>query len=366
MIAALEVCFGHLRALFFLPFSTRPKGILISAFYLGTGFAHEAVIIFFVLSGFLISRSVYFSYLKNTWSAKSYAIDRITRLWIVIIPGLILTAIVDHIGLQYFHSAAAYSGGVKYLGVLNPEQNSTPGIFLGNIFFLQTITVNQFGTNDPLWSLANEFWYYVLFPLIYIAYVSKKLLKRLALLGIAVVICFFIGKNISIYFFIWLVGFAIVLAQEHFASPSTRTVNMLILSSTILFVFILILMRLKIVDRTTKDFMLAGATGVLIYGLIHARALPRKIKTVAAFLSGISFSLYVIHFPIASLLSAILVGTPKIFSLRQFLFYILAFLIVLILVTIFWYLFESRYLSLRAYLKKGLLAGRWKKDISAN
>jgi hypothetical protein len=37
--------------------------------------------------------------------------------------------------------------------------------FLGNLCFVQTVSVPVYGSNGPLWSLANEFWYYVMFPL---------------------------------------------------------------------------------------------------------------------------------------------------------------------------------------------------------
>jgi peptidoglycan/LPS O-acetylase OafA/YrhL len=43
--------------------------------------------------------------------------------------------------------------------------NYTATTFVGNLAFLQTIAVPIFGTNGPMWSLANEFWYYLIFPL---------------------------------------------------------------------------------------------------------------------------------------------------------------------------------------------------------
>ena len=43
-------------------------------------------------------------------------------------------------------------------------QALTAPVFLGNAAFLQRILVPELGTNGPLWSLANEFWYYLLFP----------------------------------------------------------------------------------------------------------------------------------------------------------------------------------------------------------
>src|SRR5947207_2354160 len=54
-IAALAVFLGHLRALFFVDFEElRHQGTLTKAIYLVTGFGHAAVIVFFILSGYLI------------------------------------------------------------------------------------------------------------------------------------------------------------------------------------------------------------------------------------------------------------------------------------------------------------------------
>ena len=38
--------------------------------------------------------------------------------------------------------------------------------FLGSMAFLQTIYIPTFGSNGPMWSLSNEFWYYIVFPLV--------------------------------------------------------------------------------------------------------------------------------------------------------------------------------------------------------
>ena len=60
-VAALAVMLGHLRNLFFVD-SYEIRGypnLLIKIIYLATGFGHEAVMIFFVLSGFLVGGSVF-------------------------------------------------------------------------------------------------------------------------------------------------------------------------------------------------------------------------------------------------------------------------------------------------------------------
>src|SRR5216684_7017015 len=57
-------------------------------------FGDEAVIIFFVISGIVIA---YVTHQREN-SAVSYALARLSRLWSVIIPAVILTVILDCIG----------------------------------------------------------------------------------------------------------------------------------------------------------------------------------------------------------------------------------------------------------------------------
>jgi len=48
------------------------------------------------------------------------------------------------------------------------------GDLLENLGFVQTVSVPVYGTNGPLWSLANEFWYYVMFSLIAVAAIQRR------------------------------------------------------------------------------------------------------------------------------------------------------------------------------------------------
>lgn len=54
-VAALMVCFGHIRNAFWVDYGDiQVKAWWHVPAYLVTGFGHQAVIIFFVLSGFLV------------------------------------------------------------------------------------------------------------------------------------------------------------------------------------------------------------------------------------------------------------------------------------------------------------------------
>jgi peptidoglycan/LPS O-acetylase OafA/YrhL len=93
------------------------------------------------------------------------------------------------------------------------SKNLTLGNFLGNLLFLQTILCETFGSNGPLWSLANEFCYYVLFPVSLGAGLScakGRLPMAIPLAGLAVLTAIFVGRDMLIGFLIWLAGCGVV------------------------------------------------------------------------------------------------------------------------------------------------------------
>lgn len=165
-ISALMVCASHLRNVMFLDRGeVKGGGHLLDAFYLMTGLGHQAVVVFFVLSGFFVGGSVLQG--RHTFSWPRFTLARLSRLWMVLLPALLFTALVD----QYL---MRFAPGILD-GIRSDDWNSGPSpekpwsnslsTLVGNCLFLQTITVPVFGTNSPLWSLANEFWYYFIFPL---------------------------------------------------------------------------------------------------------------------------------------------------------------------------------------------------------
>ena len=88
-------------------------------FYFLTGLGHQAVMVFFVLSGFLVGGHVYTAVAEGRWSWPDYLIKRLTRLWIVLLPALVLTAIWDRIGITVTDSS-------MYFGYLADYYHSSP------------------------------------------------------------------------------------------------------------------------------------------------------------------------------------------------------------------------------------------------
>src|SRR5262249_14488667 len=110
-------------------------------------------------------------------------------------------------GVRLHLAPTLYAGqtGTHMLG--NIAQLLHLPIFLGNLFFLQTILVPTFGTNGPMWSLANEFWYYVLFPCAFLALWKGTTAGARVLNGLVFLLCaWFVGRDILLLFPLWLLG----------------------------------------------------------------------------------------------------------------------------------------------------------------
>jgi len=349
--AAMEVFLSHSRTLFFKGYHEGAPSLLKTVFYLLTGFSHQSVIVFFVLSGFLISRTVYNSANAGKFNVKNYLIDRFVRLWVVLIPALLLTFILDKWGSHLFGGTAAYLGTIPFIG--SPDQLQHLGLrdFLGNVFFLQNFLVSPFGTNTPLWSLCNEFWYYILFPLVYFAAVNRGIQWKIILAAIAIGIMTFVGKDITLYFLIWLMGFGLVLLQEKFRNPSRGLIRAVLLIAVVLISVLLFYTRDSGGSRFTTDFIMGLLTSAVVFCSLNFRFPGGILKKAVSFISEFSYSLYVIHMPLAIFLSSWLIREPLTWNYKLFAIYIAIITGILAITILCWFLFESRYKQLRTAIK---------------
>src|SRR4051812_45639906 len=207
--AALIVLLGHTRSLFFSSI-TANSGPTPAADYIVRSnratVGEEAVIILFVLSGYLVGGSVLRSVKNGTWSWTDYLFKRITRLWVVLIPALALGISLDLLGMHLFGSAASiYTGPAPSLVPHDLSARLTWKVIASNAFFLQGILSPTAGTNNSLWGLAYEWWYYLQFPLLILAFSKRtKPFIRLLYLGLLLGSAFWVGKDIVTLFPTWL------------------------------------------------------------------------------------------------------------------------------------------------------------------
>lgn len=88
--SALAVLAGHVRLFLFPPMeSIAHPGLPLKTFYLLTGFGHQAVMIFFVLSGFLVGGRAAEKLSDGTFRMADYLADRVSRLKPVLFSSLV-------------------------------------------------------------------------------------------------------------------------------------------------------------------------------------------------------------------------------------------------------------------------------------
>ncbi|MDB9738454.1 acyltransferase family protein, partial [Gammaproteobacteria bacterium] len=100
-MAAAIVFISHLRNPLFLGYGdvlAQDKNILVQGWYFVTGWFPEGVIVFFVLSGLLVGGSGVAKVQNKAFTLKNYSIDRFSRLYVALVPALILCIILDKIG----------------------------------------------------------------------------------------------------------------------------------------------------------------------------------------------------------------------------------------------------------------------------
>ena len=101
-LAAGAVCISHLRNLMFVDYRRMSgTGLAGKAFYFLSNYGHTAVIVFFLLSGYFVGGSVLRQVEAGTWSWQRYLTERLSRLWIVLIPALLLTLFWDRMGSRW-------------------------------------------------------------------------------------------------------------------------------------------------------------------------------------------------------------------------------------------------------------------------
>ncbi len=269
---------------------------------------YEFVMVFFVLSGYFIGSSVLKDISADRWSWSKYLQARLTRLWVVLIPGLLLTLGWVEAQHHFFGDKTGF-GPVPLLHLLSWK------VFFGNLFFTQNILTPMYGNNGVLWSLNLEFWYYILFPCLILAFAAKTPRARILYGTIFVAIALFVGTFIMEYFLIWLVGVGVgLIPPRSVRAERSRFVQML--PSLLLFLFCLkipyMLYGIPVPAGGYTwyfgDLFVALSFGVVAHMLLsffnQSRTLNPRVARGFKALAGFSYTLYLTHLPMLNFLYA--------------------------------------------------------------
>ncbi len=305
-LAALAVMIGHLK--FFLGgigSPARGSGGFVPPLAANPNQmnpAHEAVIVFFVLSGVLVGGSVLREQRTKSFSWNLYLLRRLSRLLTVLIPALLLGFVIDsatrHLLLHFATRLTTALGDLFYIAL-------DWRTFLGNLCFLQTLDttrIRPFGTNVALWSLSFEFWYYLLFPMLVAALLSRSRRRRVIYCLLAILVALFLWRDPLSRFPIWLLG-ALATRLPLFLPERWQRLAIVLLATQ--FIACAGFLWIRPLPNFLMDDMILGLSfAALIAAILHRRSLRPKgvYARFAEHLAKPSYSLYLFHVPIVTFL----------------------------------------------------------------
>ena len=263
-------------------------------------YMQTAVIAFFVLSGFVIAHVTS----TTESSPQVYAVARISRLYSVVIPALILTLVCDTIGLRIDPTA--------YHTVSITLPNHQVGRYIASFFMVNSFSVSPWGvpgTNGPFWTLSYEFSYYIAFGLYLTRNRTALIIGAAALFGLA-------GFQILALFPIWLLGVAIYHLQKRWTIP--------VAGAAILFPLSAVLLTKTGWARngwdysTGRPFHLDYADALLVAINIYAASSLSRWLTAALswcrplirWLGSLTFVIYLCHRPLLQFMTILHVDKP--------------------------------------------------------
>jgi peptidoglycan/LPS O-acetylase OafA/YrhL len=267
-------------------------------------YGREAVMVFFVLSGFFIHLRAARPGAIAAEPALDFYRRRAHRLGAPYYFALLATVALDAVGRALFPTLYLASTG----------DSLTDGVFRQTGYSLQSVAPaaivlpsslgRDFGTNVPLWSLAYEVVYYAIYP------VWLAVRRRSAVLAFVVVplACFallsmqltFLGV-VMLHYPIWLAGAALaeglsrgLLSRSHVAAAVVFIAGFALHSSGTL------------TWLPTMPALLYGAAAVFAFATMSGDAMKRWPVRLFEYLGVRSYSIYILHFPLVALMSAAL------------------------------------------------------------
>jgi len=277
-----------------------------------SGYGHSSVIVFFVLSGFVIA------YITDTKEKDwvSYTSSRISRVYSVVIPAVFLTVLLDSIGRHLYPAIYAYPYDQFVIRI-------AASLLLMNEIWL--ISITSF-SNVPYWSICYEGWYYVAFA--FLTFVTSP--KRyIALAGVMLIL----GPKIVMLAPIWAAG--VVLWRWKALQSLSVAVSLALvavsLAGIVLFhmadVAGLASTRLKDAigenlgrELTFSQFFLADyLLGLLVFcnfaGMrrisVFLSPVLLRIAPAVRFSAGFTFTLYLLHQPLILFWGSVVRGDPN-------------------------------------------------------
>lgn len=311
-LAAFVVMIGHARFPLLKGYgllAPEQRPLWVQGWYFVTGYFVEAVLVFFVLSGFLVGGMVTARLRRGSFDPPGYAVDRFSRLYTAFLPALLLTVALTWIGSTWFNGTGLYDASNPTFAEkgtpINFTANAGWSTFLGNAAMLQFYIVEPYGSNPPLWTLSSEFWFYMVFGLFAAGSLQRGVSMAALLVG-GMLCLLALGPMFWLYFGMWLIGVAAAVLRPPrwpIALPALALLGGMLLFRR----YADAALAPTDLVRFSVQYGICFATGLLLLG--WRAGPPQWAVRFGGFnkaMADFSYSLYLTHFPVIILLVAVL------------------------------------------------------------
>lgn len=242
------------------------------------------VVVFFMLSGFLIIRT-----LAKYRDFGSFFVDRFVRIYLTFIPCLIIVTAIDSIMVR--------QGGWIY------EESINAATFLANLLMLQDFPLfkqisgfgfTSFGSARPLWTLAVEWWLYMFAGWVFLGVRFRK--TWLILLSCVPIAFATFGRGNALSL-VWILGGLLVFIPENKLERRTALAGSIVC---------LVLFGIRVAyTQSFYDFQacvfLAAFFAIILDEVRRSSffsILSDRSVGLVRILAGSSYALYILHYTI--------------------------------------------------------------------
>jgi len=280
---------------------------------------------------------------------------RLSRIYSVAVPAVLLTVLLDAVGRTLYPSIYGYP--FDYFAV----RIASSLVFLNEVWF---VSITSF-SNVPYWSVCYEFWYYVFFGIV-------MFVRGRAALALCVGLALLLGPKIVLLAPIWILGAVLYRWEKLHLIPYALSWALVIGSSIAIVGFytsgfgarvdeyVKVLLGVERYRSLTwswhflSDYILGTLFFLHLAGMrnVTARlhALPAAIERPIRFLASYTFTLYLLHQPLFLFWASVIQGNPAGRS-----FWVLTTITVALSVFAVGYLTEQKRHFLTAWIHERLL-----------
>lgn len=257
-------------------------------------FGQEAVMVFFLLSGFVI----FANESERVRDLGAYYLRRLRRIYPIVLVAMAVSTVVWALGAA--HHRPSWRSALATLFSVD-DLDSKPGLVGGTYL-----------GNAPLWSLSYEVFFYAIFPLVMMLWRRRPQLTRhlVGAVAVAAYLSFLVLPNhfslVTAYFALWWAGAA---AAKAYLDGGIRLRDLRVELGWLAALTVVAVVGLAVAGfhgSSSYPFVMVRHFGVAL-GLLIVLATPVRtaLGTVAArtarvwtWTASISYGLYALHYPV--------------------------------------------------------------------